>query len=120
MGNYLARRQFIKNTTTVAIGGMLVSNINCKKDSNTLLIVKQTPLAFAYDALEPNIDARTMDIHYTKHAAGYAANLTTAVKENNITTPTIEDLLANISKYSETIRNNAGGHYNHEFFWRCL
>lgn len=81
----------------------------------------QQPLPYAYNALEPFIDARTMEIHYTKHAAGYASNLDAAVKAENAPTDAgVEALLGKISKYSEKMRNNAGGHYNHELFWQSM
>ena len=68
------------------------------------------------------IDAQTMELHYTKHAAAYTKNLNEAVQaENvNIQQTSLEQLLANISKYSAKMRNNAGGHYNHELFWQCM
>jgi Fe-Mn family superoxide dismutase len=83
---------------------------------------KQEPLPYAYDALEPSIDARTMEIHYTKHAAGYAKNLTEAVEAEHVDTEKIklEELLASVSKYSTKMRNNAGGHYNHSLFWQLM
>ena len=82
---------------------------------------KQTPLPYQYDGLEGSIDAKTMEIHYTKHAAGYAKNLNEAVKEENVAAGTsLENLLSKVSKYSTKMRNNAGGHYNHELFWKCM
>ncbi len=83
---------------------------------------QQQPLPYAFNALEPVIDAMTMEIHYTKHAAAYAKNLAEACAAENINTQTakLEDILANISKYSVKMRNNGGGHYNHEFFWKCM
>jgi Fe-Mn family superoxide dismutase len=81
----------------------------------------QTPLPYAYTALEPHIDARTMEIHYSKHAAAYASNLRDAAKEEGVdTAQPLEQVLANISKYSTKMRNNGGGHYNHELFWSIL
>jgi Fe-Mn family superoxide dismutase len=82
----------------------------------------QTPLAYDYKALEPSIDAMTMEIHYTKHAAAYAKNLADAcVAENvNVQATPLETLLASVSKYSTKIRNNGGGHYNHELFWKIM
>ena len=82
----------------------------------------QTPLAYDYKALEPSIDAMTMEIHYTKHAAAYAKNLAEACAAENVNTQTmpLEDVLANISKYSMKMRNNGGGHYNHELFWKMM
>ncbi|HVM88987.1 MAG TPA: Fe-Mn family superoxide dismutase [Puia sp.] len=83
---------------------------------------KQQPLSYAYNALEPNIDAATMEIHYSKHAAGYAKNLADALIAENVDTnkTSLEDILNNISKYSVKMRNNAGGHYNHELFWKLM
>ncbi len=82
----------------------------------------QRPLPYAYTALEPAIDAMTMEIHYTKHAATYAKNLAEAVEAEKVDTSkvSLEDLLASISKYSTKMRNNAGGHYNHSLFWELM
>lgn len=83
---------------------------------------KQQPLPYSYTALEPAIDAMTMEIHYTKHAAAYAKNLAEAVEAEKVDTSkvTLEELLSNISKYSTKMRNNAGGHYNHSLFWELM
>ncbi|CAN5237855.1 superoxide dismutase [soil metagenome] len=81
----------------------------------------QQPLPYAYNALEPIIDAMTMEIHYTKHAAAYAKNLADAVAAEKVDANTsLEQLLASVSKYSAKMRNNAGGHYNHEMFWKSM
>jgi len=82
----------------------------------------QQPLPYGYSALEPSIDALTMEIHYTKHAAAYAKNLAeaTAAEGVNTSNTSLESLLGNISKYSAKMRNNAGGHYNHELFWKIM
>ena len=83
---------------------------------------RQDPLPYPYHALEPVIDAQTMELHYSKHAAAYAKNMNDALVAENVDTAvtTIELLLQNISKYSAKMRNNAGGHYNHELFWKCM
>lgn len=82
---------------------------------------EQQALPYKYDALEDCIDAQTMEIHYSKHAAGYAKNLKdAAVAEKVNLNESIETLLANISNYSIKLKNNAGGHYNHELFWQCM
>jgi Fe-Mn family superoxide dismutase len=83
---------------------------------------QQQPLPYAYAALEPIIDALTMEIHYTKHAAGYTKNLQDAClaeKVDKAAMP-LTVLLGQISNYSDKMRNNAGGHYNHELFWQTL
>jgi Fe-Mn family superoxide dismutase len=81
----------------------------------------QHALPYAYDALEPNIDAQTMEIHFSKHHAGYIKNLNAALaalgKENETD---IMAILNNISGYNTAVRNNAGGHYNHTLFWNLL
>lgn len=83
---------------------------------------QQQPLPYGYNAIEPAVDAMTMEIHYTKHAATYAKNLAEAVKAENVNTAStsVARLLSGISKYSARMRNNAGGHYNHELFWKTL
>lgn len=80
----------------------------------------QKPLPYAYAALEPCIDAQTMEIHYNKHHAGYIKNLNEALIETNSSNISLTEILGNVSKFSTVIRNNAGGHYNHEFFWSIL
>jgi Fe-Mn family superoxide dismutase len=82
----------------------------------------QQALPYAYPDLEPSIDAMTMEIHYSKHAAAYAKNLADAVTAEGVDSKKVSltALLADISKYSAKMRNNAGGHYNHEFFWKSL
>ncbi len=78
-------------------------------------------MPYAYSALNEAIDAQTMEIHYTKHAASYAANLNdAATAEGADTKAPVEELLKKISRYSAKMRNNAGGHYNHELFWKCM
>ena len=81
----------------------------------------QAPLPYAYNALEPFVDAQTMEIHYSKHHAGYISNLNKALKEVGMENNTdMNAILGNMSKYSTAIRNNAGGHYNHNLFWNVL
>jgi superoxide dismutase, Fe-Mn family len=80
----------------------------------------QAPLPYAYDALEPVIDARTMDIHYNRHHAGYVSNLNKAVSGTALAEMSLEQILSGISAYDAAVRNNAGGHYNHELFWKTL
>lgn len=82
----------------------------------------QQPLPYGYNALERAIDAQTMELHFTKHAATYAKNLAeaTAAEGVNTSSTSLESLLSNISKYSVKMRNNGGGHYNHELFWKVM
>lgn len=77
-------------------------------------------LPYAYDALEPHIDARTMEIHHSKHHNGYTTNLNNAIAGTDLEGKAVEDILANISKYSAAVRNNGGGFYNHSLFWNIM
>jgi superoxide dismutase, Fe-Mn family len=126
------RRKFLKNsiksTAAVSLASMPIVNLlsSCASTKNIVSnkIVTgftQLPLGYTYAALEPAIDAKTMEIHYSKHAASYSKNLLDAAKEEGIsTTESLEKLLAKISSYSTKVKNNAGGHYNHELFWKTL
>ena len=73
-------------------------------------------LNYAYDALEPYIDAKTMEIHYTKHHAGYTNNLNNALQNTEHEGKEIEELFSYVSKLPVAIRNNGGGFYNHNLF----
>lgn len=77
-------------------------------------------LTYAYDALEPHIDARTMEIHHTKHHAGYTNNLNAAIKSTSLENASIEDILAGVSEHSAAVRNNGGGYYNHCLYWAIM
>ncbi len=77
-------------------------------------------LDYGYSALEPNIDAATMEIHHTKHHGGYTTKLNDALKESGLEGKSIEDILKNISGHPVSIRNNGGGYYNHSLFWKIM
>lgn len=77
-------------------------------------------LNYSYDALEPYIDARTMEIHHTKHHGGYTSKLNAAIEGTELEGKSIEEILGNISKYSAAVRNNGGGFYNHNLFWEVM
>mgnify|MGYP000899006227 CR=1 FL=1 len=77
-------------------------------------------LPYAFSALEPHIDARTMQIHYEKHHAGYAKNLNDAVVGGPLAGMAIEDLMREVSRHPAVIRNHGGGYYNHNLFWKNL
>jgi superoxide dismutase, Fe-Mn family len=78
------------------------------------------PLPFAYDALEPYIDARTMEIHYDKHHRAYYTNFMNAVKGTALEGKPLSEIFNTISKQTDAVRNNGGGYYNHLFFWKNL
>ena len=77
-------------------------------------------LKFSYDALEPHIDSRTMEIHYSKHHQGYTNKLNAALESTDLSFDSIEDLLAKIDMKNMALRNNAGGFYNHKLFWEII
>jgi Fe-Mn family superoxide dismutase len=129
----LNRKDFLqltaKTAAITAIGtGVLGNFLSSCNPSKTAMLGKsvvtgftQTSLPYPFSALQPVIDQRTMDIHYTKHAAGYAANLNAAVSKEISNKPaSVEVILRSIDKYSAAMRNNAGGHYNHELFWKTM
>jgi Fe-Mn family superoxide dismutase len=77
-------------------------------------------LPYAHNALEPNIDTATMEIHHGKHHAAYVNNLNAAIAGTDNEGKSLEDLMANISKLPAAVRNNGGGHYNHSLFWTVM
>ncbi len=77
-------------------------------------------LPYAHDALEPHIDAKTMEIHHGKHHAGYTNKLNAAIEGTDLDGKSIEDILANVSQHSTGVRNNGGGFYNHDLFWKVM
>ncbi|MEO1484420.1 MAG: superoxide dismutase [Bacteroidota bacterium] len=77
-------------------------------------------LSYAYDALEPHIDARTMEIHHTKHHNGYTTKLNGAVAGTDLEGKSIEDILENLDMSNAAVRNNGGGFYNHRLFWEVM
>jgi Fe-Mn family superoxide dismutase len=77
-------------------------------------------LPYDYNALEPYIDARTMEIHHSKHHAAYTNNLNAVIKDTPMDKLSIEALLKDVSKYPTAVRNNGGGFYNHNLFWAVM
>lgn len=77
-------------------------------------------LPYAYDALEPHIDARTMEIHHTKHHNAYTTNLNAAIAGSDLEGKKIEEILKNLDMNNSAVRNNGGGFYNHNLFWEVM
>ena len=77
-------------------------------------------LPYAYDALEPHIDARTMEIHHSKHHNGYTNNLNNAIESADLDGKSIGDILENLDMSNGAVRNNGGGFYNHDLFWQVM
>jgi Fe-Mn family superoxide dismutase len=123
----MERRNFIKKlglgaAATYIAGRSMAGNINksintTMKDLNTL---EFPALPYAYDALEPYIDARTMEIHYDKHHRAYFTNYVNAVKGTALENVPVEKVFAEVSKAGDAVRNNGGGYYNHFVFWNNL
>ncbi|MGK6351402.1 superoxide dismutase [Parapedobacter sp. DT-150] len=132
------RRKFLRTTigfsaATVASTALGVNPLNAivgcsaptssgdsAAQSDAPLAFSQEPLGYEYNALEPYIDARTMEIHYTKHHTTYITNVNEAIKAEEVAYTTPEELFTNIADVSAKVRNNAGGAWNHTFFWKSL
>ncbi len=78
------------------------------------------PLPYAHDALEPYIDKMTMEIHHGKHHQAYVNNLNNAIAGTEMENMTLEEIFKNMSKYPVAVRNNGGGHWNHDLFWQIM
>ena len=126
-----SRRNFIATTAKAGVAvtvaaslpasSVLAGSGHIETPSAFFTSFDQAPLAYAYNALEPNIDAQTMDIHYNRHAGTYSKNLKEAAQAEGVDiTKPLEDVLGKISKYTPKMRNNGGGHYNHELFWKSM
>lgn len=131
----LNRRNFLvlagSSIGAVTFGACQVSgdNINSKESEKDVAqntgVFTLPLLPYSFDALEPHIDAKTMEIHYDKHHAAYVKNLNDAIaKYPNLKGQTVEQLLRNIDSLPQdirtTVRNNGGGHYNHSMFWEIM
>ena len=97
-----------------------INNKNKLRSVSNMAKFELPALPYAFDALEPHIDARTMEIHHSKHHAGYVSKLNAAVEGTDAEGKSLEDLMKNVSKYSTAVRNNGGGHYNHSLFWTVM
>jgi Fe-Mn family superoxide dismutase len=130
------RRKFLKNSLLLTATGLVApfllkaNKTNLLPTNNEIEMPDGGPftlpaLPYEYNALEPHIDAMTMQIHHDKHHAAYVTNLNKAIAENNLGNSILEplaldNLIKNISKYPVAIRNNGGGHWNHSFFWKSM
>lgn len=127
----MTRREAVK-TTAMAVGALTIGsvwqNAGAQSPPSTATVsgpYTLPPLPYAYDALEPHIDAQTMEIHHDKHHAAYVANLNKAVADfPELGKKPVEDLLADLNSIPEKIRtavrNQGGGHYNHSLFWQMM
>jgi len=127
-----SRRKFIENTLKATViatvsGPVLLKSASASVAGNHHLFnadeplkFTQVPLGFDYKALEPHIDALTMEIHYTKHHTAYIKNVNEAIVAEKLTFTSEKEFFDNTSKLSAKARNNGGGAWNHNFFWQSL
>ncbi|MEO5714856.1 MAG: superoxide dismutase [Luteolibacter sp.] len=118
----LDRREFVKLGTLAATAALLPTAARAAEAT----VLTLPPLAFAFDALEPHIDAKTMEIHHDKHHAAYIKNFNTALEgKPDLAKQPLDQLLSSLPAIPDealrnTLRNNGGGHWNHDFFWKTL
>ncbi len=118
--SHLDRRQFVKLGTLAATAALLPTAARAES------AITLPPLPYKFEALEPHIDAMTMEIHHGKHHAAYIKNLNTALASApELAKQSLDKLLADLPAVSDealrtTVRNNGGGHWNHDFFWKSL
>jgi Fe-Mn family superoxide dismutase len=113
----MKRRKFIQKSI-LAVSVLAIKPSLLLADSPSQF--ELPPLNYPYNALEPYIDAQTMEIHHSKHHGAYVKNLNEAIKGTKFETMSLEKILENLTSKDTKIRNNAGGHYNHTFFWKII
>lgn len=121
------RKKFISSLGLISIAGGLkkveaiTNKINLTLEgSNNMSKFELMPLPYASNALEPHIDARTMEIHHDKHHAAYVNNLNKAVEGTELQGKSLEEIFSHISKAPGAVRNNGGGVWNHNMFWQVM
>jgi Fe-Mn family superoxide dismutase len=118
----MKRRDAIK-TSLLGAGAAFTFPVWSNSIAKTLYVpqsVQLPELSYGYNALEPYIDAMTMEIHHSKHHAGYTKKFNNALHEKGITFKSLPELFASVSKHSNALINNGGGFYNHSLFWTCM
>ena len=111
---------FLLGAGSLVAGRTMAATKNFLSNPGNEKEFKQYELDYSYDALEPYIDAQTMELHYSKHHAGYTRKFNAAIKENKLEGKSIKDIFSNISKYPSSLRNNGGGYYNHNMYWKVM
>lgn len=124
------KRTFLKVSSVTAAGFVLAPMTACNsaaegskegETANTEVSTFTLPdLGYGFDALEPNIDARTMEIHHDKHHAGYVRKLNAAIEGTDFAGKSLADIMAAVGEGDTGVRNNGGGHYNHSLFWKVI
>lgn len=117
----MERRSFITTIGTVAVASPFLGVIgSCASEAKAFEGHKFPELGYAFNALEPYIDAQTMELHYTKHHQGYFNNFMKAAEGTELLETPLEKIFETISKQPDVIRNNGGGFYNHTLFWESM
>jgi Fe-Mn family superoxide dismutase len=121
----MTRRNALKQAALITSAISLLPGMGLAADAAAAGPFKLPPLPYAFDALEPHIDAKTMEIHHDKHHATYVANLNKAIAgQADLAGKSVEELVRNLSSVPQTarmaVRNSAGGHLNHSLFWQML
>ncbi len=120
------KRTFLKNTAILTLGGAVAASLPgslksaAARGSAAEDRFQLPKLDYAYDALEPHIDAMTMEIHHSKHHAGYTRKFNAAVESAGLGDASLKDIFGKVSQHPVGIRNNGGGFYNHTLFWKCM
>lgn len=119
MENSFSRREFIK-VSALTTAGVVAANTGIFATPHGDPNFKLPLMLYDFKALEPHIDAMTMEIHYSKHHQGYVDNLNKLCSDMHIHDPNLENILKMVSKFPQGVRNNAGGHWNHSMFWTIM
>ena len=122
-----SRRKFLKKSSLITLAGLgvqlfsnkILSAMGTTRDGLAGEPFTLPKLPYEFDSLEPFMDAMTMEIHYTKHHRAYVDNLNKAVAAGKISS-SLDEIIKSVSSFPPVIRNNAGGHWNHSFFWRLM
>ncbi|MFP4059201.1 MAG: superoxide dismutase [Bacteroidales bacterium] len=119
------KRSFLKTSLATSTGLLIPGNwikaaVSYQGGTKRKELFAQVPLDYGFDALEPHIDSQTMELHYTKHHAGYTAKLNDAMQEGNHVETDIVKIFKDISNYPLSVRNNGGGYYNHNIYWEVM
>lgn len=116
-----SRRNFMKEAVLASLILGLSPTMSFAAEAKLTGPFTLPELGYAFNALEPVIDAKTMEIHLTKHHQAYIDKLNAEVSINpTLKGKSLEDIVGNVSKYNKAVRNNAGGHWNHSFFWKLM
>ena len=132
--NNMNKREFIKNSMILGAGAMLTPpllsscmNTNGSSGAAASLVsvdaagkFTQPALGYTFDALEPHIDAMTMELHYGKHHAGYTTKFNAALEHENFHSTDIHKIFSSVSDYGPGVRNSGGGYYNHNLYWKFM